>query len=299
MKKFLAVAMILVLTISMAACSRIREDLKAMYYGYVEEETTAPTEATEADTTAVQETTAPATTAPATTAPTMAPDGIRYYSTDSYLFTVTNPDRVIFDAPDGNYVRVFDEIGVYTIVQEAVDAQGVKWGKLKSGVGWVRFDDNVLPNLNMFFSSGVGAWGTQLEIYEDGTFSGVYSDTDMGDSGAGYPHGTVYYSEFSGKFTDVTIIDAYTLDLTLEYLYTSTPTGQTEYTNNQRYIYTDPYGLDGGYSFRLYLPLKSTSYLPQDLLSWCSSAVSTYKTKTDRYILHNLANDQGFAESVY
>ena len=293
MKKFLAVAMIFVMMMSMAACSRISEDLKAMYYGYVEEETEA-TEATVADTTATQE-----TTAPATTAPTMAPGGIRYYSTDSYLFTVTNPDRVIFDAPDGNYVRVFDEIGVYTIVQEAVDAQGVKWGKLKSGVGWVRFDDNVLPNLNMFFSSGAGAWSTQLEIYEDGTFSGVYSDTDMGDGGAGYPHGTVYYSEFSGKFTDVSIIDAYTLDLTLEYLYTNTPTGQTEYINNQRYIYTDPYGLDGGYSFRLYLPLKSTAYLPDTLLSWCGSAVGAYKTKTDRYILHNLANDQGFVESVY
>ena len=293
MKKFLAIAMLLAMILSISACDVIQKDLQAMFYGYVEE-TTVPTEATVADTTVAQE-----TTAPTTTAPTTAPNGIQYKSIDSYLYTVTNPDKVIFDAPDGNYVRVFDEIGVYTIVQEAVDAYGNKWGKLKSGVGWVRLDNNVLPNITMYFSSGVGGWGTQLEIYADGTFSGVYSDSDMGDSGAGYPYGTVYYSKFSGKFTDITIIDGYTLDLTLDYLNTSTPTGQTEYKNNQRYIYTEPYGLDGGSYFRLYLPLKSTAYLPDTLLSWCNAAVSEYKTKTDRYILHNLANDQGFVESVY
>lgn len=45
----------------------------------------------------------------------------------------------IFDEPsyDGVYQRIVGEDGVYTVVEEADDGEGSRWGKLKSGVGWI------------------------------------------------------------------------------------------------------------------------------------------------------------------
>ena len=45
----------------------------------------------------------------------------------------------IFDSPtyDGCYVDCVGEDGVYTIVEEQTDSEDHRWGKLKSGIGWV------------------------------------------------------------------------------------------------------------------------------------------------------------------
>lgn len=54
--------------------------------------------------------------------------------------TVTlDASTAIFDAPgyDGCYRRIVGEDGVYTIVETAADDEGNRWGKLKSGAGWV------------------------------------------------------------------------------------------------------------------------------------------------------------------
>jgi len=58
---------------------------------------------------------------------------------DSYTLTVKNHDELIFDEPtyDGRCVGTVREAGVYTIVEEATDAEGNRWGKLKSGAGWL------------------------------------------------------------------------------------------------------------------------------------------------------------------
>lgn len=121
------------------------------------------------------------------------------------------------------------------------------------------------------FASGVGGWGTSLTIQKDGTFSGSYHDSDMGDTGPGYPYGTVYICNFSGRFTNVTQVSSleYRMDmtgLTLE----DTP-GTITIENNIRYIASDPYGLDDGKEFRLYLPGRATGTLPQAYLDWVSA----------------------------
>ena len=51
------------------------------------------------------------------------------------------------------------------------------------------------------FSSGAGGWSTDLQIQPDGTFTGVFHDSEMGETADEYPDGTVYYCEFSGKFS--------------------------------------------------------------------------------------------------
>lgn len=44
-----------------------------------------------------------------------------------------------------------------------------------------------LKNTVFTFSSGAGAWGTELHIRADGSFSGQYQDSNMGETGEGHP----------------------------------------------------------------------------------------------------------------
>ena len=60
------------------------------------------------------------------------------------------------------------------------------------------------------FSSGAGGWSTELTMGENGTFTGVYHDSEMGETGDNYPDGTVYLCSFHGQFTDPVQVDEYT-----------------------------------------------------------------------------------------
>lgn len=58
-----------------------------------------------------------------------------------YLVRVTIPDLYIRKGPGTNYGKNgFIKPGVYTIVEERTGAGASKWGKLKSGAGWISLD---------------------------------------------------------------------------------------------------------------------------------------------------------------
>lgn len=58
-----------------------------------------------------------------------------------YLVRVTIPDLYIRKGPGANYGKNgFIKPGVYTIVEERTGAGASKWGKLKSGAGWISLD---------------------------------------------------------------------------------------------------------------------------------------------------------------
>lgn len=78
-------------------------------------------------------------TEPTQTNPT---DPSKPISDDSYVLTVKSHDELIFDEPtyDGSCVGTVRQAGVYTIVEEATDGEGNRWGKLKSGAGWLNLD---------------------------------------------------------------------------------------------------------------------------------------------------------------
>ena len=67
-----------------------------------------------------------------------------------------------------------------------------------------------LEKLEFTFASGAGAWSTELYVAADGSFTGLYHDADMGDTGEGYPNGTQYYCRFSGSFAPPVYVDEYT-----------------------------------------------------------------------------------------
>ena len=87
------------------------------------------------------------------------------------------------------------------------------------------------------FSSGAGAWATQLTLEDDGSFTAQYHDSDMGDAGPEYSNGTVYICSLTGKFTTPTHINDYTYSMGLEELQTDGTAGEEYYECGQRFIF--------------------------------------------------------------
>lgn len=120
------------------------------------------------------------------------------------------------------------------------------------------------------FMSGAGGWSTVLTIHPDGSFSGNYFDSDMGDSGDGYD-ATQYVSTFHGTFKNIQQKDDHTYVMQIDTLETEETQSEwieeTEY-GRVRYVASAPYGLDGGTNFELYLPGTAVSSLPSEYVDW-------------------------------
>lgn len=125
-------------------------------------------------------------------------------------------------------------------------------------------------SLNLLFCSGAGAWGTSLALQADGSFTGYYSDADMGDSGEGYPNGTVYICRFEGQFSEKQPLDEYSFSMTLESMTSDYEEGKVWIENGVRYISSQPYGIEAGTGFILYLPETPVEELDENFLSWWS-----------------------------
>lgn len=122
------------------------------------------------------------------------------------------------------------------------------------------------------FASGAGGWETVLNVEPDGSFSGEYYDGDMGDDGPGYPDGTWYDCVFHGQFSEESQVSDYVYEIRITSLEMETETGTEEIKDNMRYVYTEPYGLegvmDGSGSLYVYLPGTALDELPVPYMSW-------------------------------
>ena len=130
------------------------------------------------------------------------------------------------------------------------------------------FSFEQLSNLTFSFSSGVGAWRTMLTISGNGSFEGTYSDSDMGDSGEGYPNGTVYLSEFQGRFSGPSKVNDYTYSVEIQEMTLAEDVGTSEIIDGTRYVYSEPYGMDGAEEILFYLPGAPLEELPEAYRSW-------------------------------
>lgn len=149
--------------------------------------------------------------------------------------------------------------------------------------------------LEFSFSSGAGGWGTSLTLHQDGTFSGTYSDSDMGDAGDSYPQGTVRICEFTGRFGQIKQIDEHTYSMTLEKLSTEDETGKEWLENETRFIAADPYGLEDGDVFLFYTPQTPVEGLSEAFLSWWPGRYEQKKPSTlSRYAIYNQKLEYGF-----
>lgn len=122
------------------------------------------------------------------------------------------------------------------------------------------------------FCSGAGGWSTDFVIERDGYFHGTYHDSDMGVTGEGYENGTLYYSDFSGHFTDLTKVNDYCYEMTLADISYKDEVGTEDILDGTHYVYLDAYGLTGTDRFLVYLPGTPVSEFSEDVYWWLSMA---------------------------
>ena len=127
--------------------------------------------------------------------------------------------------------------------------------------------------MELEFSSGAGAWRTLLVLNADGTFTGRYSDSDMGDAGDAYPNGTLYLSDFSGRFELQPSDNDSVTHLRLTELVCQTEPGTQEIKDGILHVYTGPHGFydyEGSLcpDFFLYPPSTPVTAAGENLLSW-------------------------------
>ena len=162
-----------------------------------------------------------------------------------------------------------------------------------------------LDDKDFYFASGAGGWATELEIDEDGSFSGEYFDSDMGDRGTDYPNGTRYECKFEGRFQAPEKIDEYSYRLKLENLSYEKKPGTTWIDDGVRVIAAGAYGMMAGESgpegsfaseFILYLPGAPTADLPKGFLDSIGMprAWSEIPEKLPVYGLYNPESEAAF-----
>lgn len=152
-----------------------------------------------------------------------------------------------------------------------------------------------------YFSSGVGAWATELSIDSDGTFKGNFHDADMGDVGEAYPNGVLYYCDFTGAFKDLEKVDEFTYKMKLASLEFEQEPDKKEIIDGVLYRYATAYGLDNGEEFYLYLPGIKLTALPEDYLQWIGyyNQKITEESELLFYGLYNVNTGEGFSSCEY
>lgn len=145
-----------------------------------------------------------------------------------------------------------------------------------------------ISNLEFWFGSGAGAWRTILTVYEDGTFEGEYSDSDMGSR--------VYYlCNFTGKFSEPLKVNDYTYSVKIERIELQVVPGIEEIKDGTTYIYSEPYGLDDAEELLFYLPGAPVEDLPEAYRSWMMGYHQFTDTKLPFFGLYNVNAETGFS----
>lgn len=147
------------------------------------------------------------------------------------------------------------------------------------------------------FASGAGAWSTELLIGEDGSFKGTYHDSDMGSTGAGYPNGTRYFCEFTGKFAELEKVNDYTYSTRISEIEYANEVDTEEILDEVLYYYSDAYGLAGAEEILIYLPGAPIEELPEDYMIWAkgSAYIEEGTRELPFYGLYNVTEACGFS----
>lgn len=147
-----------------------------------------------------------------------------------------------------------------TLPKHGWSQEGVKFTGVKNGspIRTRYYAFELLSQQEMIFSVFVGAWRTYINVNPDGTFSGQYTDFNYRD---------VYISNFTGKFSAPTKASPYEYHFALEKL-TYPAVDRVYYKGYYKYTTTQPYGMDRGKDFLLYLPGRSTGDITRVAKSW-------------------------------
>lgn len=155
-----------------------------------------------------------------------------------------------------------------------------------------------LTGQTFYFSSGAGGWATELRINADGTFEGHYYDSDMGDTGDGYPNGIQYDCQFKGQFSTPEQDSNYSYVMSVESIETKNETGTEEIIDGIKYVYTEPAGINVDDKLYIYLPGTPVSLLPEDYTIWAMMALGDSDEQTF-YGIYNETYGAGFVPGTW
>ena len=142
-------------------------------------------------------------------------------------------------------------------------------------------------------SSGVGAWRAVLTIQPDGSFTGMYEDSEMGETGPGYPNGTQYVCSFSGRFGEFTQVNAQEYRMTVTQLTMDGTAGMERIVDGTRMVTSAFSGLEKGDACSVYLPGTAKSAVPEEYFAWVQDNVSGGALVNAG--LYNRTKSQGYA----
>ncbi|MBR0308404.1 MAG: tetratricopeptide repeat protein [Mogibacterium sp.] len=154
-----------------------------------------------------------------------------------------------------------------------------------------------LNGVEFGLGSGVGGWGTTLEVSSDGSFTGYYHDNDMGVTDPDYPYGVCYYSTFFGKFANARKISNYEYRVELAELKTEDEVGTEYIDDGVLYVAEEAYGVQNAKEFAVYLPGMKYEDLPSGYVEWLEMRAipeDEYIPELTFYGLYNIQEQQGF-----
>ena len=152
---------------------------------------------------------------------------------------------------------------------------------------------DTLSGIDWSFSSGVGGWYTELQIRADGSFTGSFHDSEMGEYADEYPDGTVYFCAFSGQMSLAEQVSENTWKIRVEKL--EKEQGVEEIADGIHYVPADVYGISEGDEMVLYRPGTPASVLTEEMRLWAHvSEQETSQTELENWFLSSEKNDSGF-----
>jgi hypothetical protein len=186
-------------------------------------------------------------------------------------------------------------------------AERAELGGLATRIGEAKAQDAVVrakPKIfaempkEMCFASGAGGWATCITMSADGSFTGRYYDSDMGDTGPGYPNGTRSEVSFTGRFEVVGRVSDLEYTLKLADLKTQGTPGEERIIDGVKVTTArGVYGFDDADEFALYLPGRKTADLPEEFLDWVSSPQgwTSIPATLPVWGLYNIGGKEGFS----
>ena len=157
------------------------------------------------------------------------------------------------------------------------------------------FSFDEIADMDWSFSSGAGGWSTDMQIAADGTFSGSFHDSEMGEIGDDYPNGSLYTCSFTGQLSVVEQVDEYSWKLKVDSLAVQDEPNVETIEDGIRYVTADPYGISEGDEMTLYMPGTPVDMLTEDMQMWAHLIWEDPKpTELEDWFLYSPANDSGF-----
>ena len=152
-----------------------------------------------------------------------------------------------------------------------------------------------LTGIEWSFSSGAGAWSTDMRILPDGTFSGEYHDGELGESTDDYPDGTIYCCSFTGRMSFAGQLDEFTCKLRVDELKTEEKAGEETIADGMRFITAEPYGISAGDEMLLFRPGTPVNGFSDDMQMWAHLSDQEESADTlEAWFLWSDKNESGF-----